>query len=127
MLRRPPRSTRADTLLPYTTLFRSRAQRRVRHPGPADGGRDGDLLGRPQQVRARAAGDLEPALVPARGAHRAVRAGARAHGPGRRGPRFGAGDGGAGLAARSEEHTSELQSLLRISFDVFLWNKKKTI
>src|SRR3546814_8460603 len=71
MIRRPPRSTRTDTLFPYTTLFRSPGSNRS--PG-APPGRD--------QVRARA------------------------------------------RAARSEEHTSELQSLMRISYAVFCLKKK---
>src|SRR3546814_14508550 len=74
MIRRPPRSTRTDTLFPYTTLFRS-------HPLPRPGclrpdrGRRQDRLCRP---------------------------------------------------CRSEEHTSELQSLMRISYAVFCLKKKKT-
>src|SRR3546814_11182026 len=77
MIRRPPRSTRTDTLFPYTTLFRSlcRAVRRARPPG----------------------------------------AGCRAGGaPAVRGT----------AEARSEEHTSELQSLMRISYAVFCLKKK---
>src|SRR3546814_10269013 len=99
MIRRPPRSTRTDTLFPYTTLFRS-ADR------VADGVED-----RPG-VRGTAAEEHD-------GEHDEVR---RAHG---------ARDaGGAGTAdgdiARSEEHTSELQSLMRISYAVFcLKNKTK--
>src|SRR3546814_7937980 len=88
MNRRPPRSTRTDTLFPYTTLFRS----------PGDG------------VRLRF-----------EGRHR-VRGG---DGAGRcagviRGPPDPLERG------RSEEHTSELQSLMRISYAVFCLNKKKT-
>src|SRR3546814_5188912 len=97
MLRLPPRSTRTDTLFPYTTLFRS--------------------------PRARPAGDLP---------HRARRRGRpRARpGAGRRRLRgqavLAARAGGAGArAARSEEHTSELQSLMRISYAVFCLKKKK--
>src|SRR3546814_14720761 len=72
MIRRPPRSTRTDTLFPYTTLFRS--------PLGTDGVGDepGDEL----------VGQL-------------------------------------GEALRSEEHTSELQSLMRISYAVFCLKKKK--
>src|SRR3546814_9205533 len=79
MIRRPPRSTRTDTLFPYTTLFRS-------HRGPRAaakrGGerRDGE---RPQISR-----HVSPSL------------------------------------RRSEEHTSELQSLMRISYAVFCLKKK---
>src|SRR3546814_3611259 len=70
MIRRPPRSTRTDTLFPYTTLFRSH----------------------------RADGDQEHVVrrPPAQHVHR-----------------------------RSEEHTSELQSLMRISYAVFCLKKKK--
>src|SRR3546814_3530888 len=70
MIRRPPRSTRTDTLFPYTTLFRSLGER-------------------------RAAGDLQH-QSPVQGDHQ----------------------------LRSEEHTSELQSLMRISYAVFCLKKK---
>src|SRR3546814_12587272 len=79
MIRRPPRSTRTDTLFPYTTLFRSHQPAVARAP-PA--GRD---AGCDHLVRAA---DHVP-------------------------------------AARSEEHTSELQSLMRISYAVFCLKKKK--
>src|SRR3546814_9702822 len=101
MIRRPPRSTRTDTLFPYTTLVRSGilperpAHEPVRHerPGRADhrivarhrqgdGGGDGRA--------GRKGGDFEP------------------------------------QAGRSEEHTSELQSLMRISYAVFCLKKKTT-
>src|SRR3546814_4646435 len=76
MIRRPPRSTRTDTLFPYTTLFRSAAFRaQLSLPVP----------------RSHRAGTL---LSPPR-------------------------------AVRSEEHTSELQSLMRISYAVFCLKKKK--
>src|SRR3546814_1245104 len=76
MIRRPPRSTRTDTLFPYTTLFRSRRGRDRPRPGPL--WRRGNT-----------------------------------HSPWfRRSPR------------RSEEHTSELQSLMRISYAVFCLKKK---
>src|SRR3546814_5010815 len=75
MIRRPPRSTRTDTLFPYTTLFRS-----------------------------------HPAAAPARRARdRGARVGHLPAGPRRH---------------RSEEHTSELQSLMRISYAVFCLKKK---
>src|SRR3546814_2492823 len=97
MIRRPPRSTRTDTLFPYTTLFRS-----DRIHGTAARGQD----------RCRCIG------------------GARGAGFGRR---WGQGCGGRGSPAaahpsripRSEEHTSELQSLMRISYAVFCLKKKK--
>src|SRR3546814_7256272 len=92
MIRRPPRSTRTDTLFPYTTLFRSRA------------------------VRGTHRGLRDQRPVAGRGADHDGRAG--------RGAR---GRGGAVFwpAPRSEEHTSELQSLMRISYAVFCLKKKK--
>src|SRR3546814_3291464 len=99
MIRRPPRSTRTDTLFPYTTLFRSAVARRHRaaqgdRRAEMDGARDGAAL--PRHVQAR------------RAQHRGLQP---AHGPG---------------ARRSEEHTSELQSLMRISYAVFCLKKKNT-
>src|SRR3546814_1368354 len=100
MIRRPPRSTRTDTLFPYTTLFRSfdrlrasvifdslSARRHRRAPSPAQG-----------------IGAFRSSAVIS---------------------------GAAGLSstssdARSEEHTSELQSLMRISYAVFCLKKKNT-
>src|SRR3546814_10747791 len=90
MTRRPPRSTRTDTLFPYTSLFRSR-----RRFDPA-----ADRFSWGQQV---GEGDRAE-IVPER------RPGARR----RR------------LQRRSEEHTSELQSLMRNSYAVFCLKKKKT-
>src|SRR3546814_2282150 len=85
MIRRPPRSTRTDTLFPYTTLFRSPARR--------DAGRGG--------------------------CRRRCRHPARASVPAMRR------QGRICERARSEEHTSELQSLMRISYAVFCLKKKK--
>src|SRR3546814_1814252 len=97
MIRRPPRSTRTDTLFPYTTLFRS---------GDAGGS-------------AQAGGLL-------RGRRRALPDGGHGH---RRDPREHpprvAAQGCALHGGRSEEHTSELQSLMRISYAVFCLKKKK--
>src|SRR3546814_16576905 len=84
MIRRPPRSTRTDTLFPYTTLFRSVPFGQAEH------------LGHPE-----ARGQQSP-MGDLREFRRARR------------------------AARSEEHTSELQSLMRISYAVFCLKKKKT-
>src|SRR3546814_8153414 len=95
MIRRPPRSTRTDTLFPYTTLFRSRQghhhdrRRRRRQPHPYAAS---DVF-LPPDARA---GPAEPDF------HRA-----------------------AAALSRSEEHTSELQSLMRISYAVFCLKKKK--
>src|SRR3546814_3837481 len=96
MLRRPPRSTRTDTLFPYTTLFRS--DQAV-----------GDVFKIVQPFAQIGIGDM-----------RHAGAGVAAHPLHRR---FG---GQAGLD-RSEEHTSELQSLMRISYAVFCLKKKKNI
>src|SRR3546814_3702342 len=79
MIRRPPRSTRTDTLFPYTTLFRSQVDGYAPEPGPV----------LPDSERLAAAEAFIAAL------------------------------------GRSEEHTSELQSLMRISYAVFCLKKKK--
>src|SRR3546814_4684403 len=95
MIRRPPRSTRTDTLFPYTTLFRSSVLRLARFP----------LF--------LFCGEIERDSVdPAQHRFETLDL--------------------LGLemredAARSEEHTSELQSLMRISYAVFCLKKKKTI
>src|SRR3546814_1530057 len=127
MLRQPPRSTRTDTLFPYTTLFRSRAV----GLGPLAGDRGGArALGRdalppraepPDTVagrRARRPGDrhaVGPAVARLPGL---PRAGPRRE-PGVRVARRGADRAAVDLPARtrprSEGHTSELQSLLRIT------------
>src|SRR3546814_2258783 len=86
MIRRPPRSTRTDTLFPYTTLFRSIA----------------DVVADVQvrKQRQRLEHHAEVALVGRQARH-------------------------VGAVQRSEEHTSELQSLMRISYAVFCLKKKK--
>src|SRR3546814_7614423 len=91
MIRRPPRSTRTDTLFPYTTLFRSARpapHRGVRHGHPAHAADPP-----PRQSRSR-----RRPVARHRGRRR--------------------------LVGRSEEHTSELQSLMRISYAVFCLKKK---
>src|SRR3546814_10610292 len=96
MIRRPPTSTRTDTLFPYTTLFRSRAARLT--------------------AAARLHGVPEEGVVPHLGSLIEERAGTRLDD---------LLEGLVGmLGARSEEHTSELQSLMRISYDVFCLNTK---
>src|SRR3546814_7776010 len=85
MVRRPPRSTRTDTLFPDTTLFRSLQDARVAGQGGVARDVGGEHL---------AAGAIPPM---------------------RR------------IVCRSEEHTSELQSLMRISYAVFCLTQKKTI
>src|SRR3546814_4900440 len=95
MIRRPPRSTRTDTLFPYTTLFRSTGGGRQYAGGGGNGvqwrraygSREHHGDGRPKTARA---------LLEA-----------------------------AAQGGRSEEHTSELQSLMRISYAVFCLKKKK--
>src|SRR3546814_2820866 len=96
MIRRPPRSTRTDTLFPYTTLFRSHAQMAAGHEGSS---RIVGPRARPAICRHRGGSPRDAALV-------------------RRG-------GAGGHFRRSEEHTSELQSLMRISYAVFCLKKKK--
>src|SRR3546814_5135606 len=94
MIRRPPRSTRTDTLFPYTTLFRSIGRREpLQHVG--GGGR-----------------------LHALGAEQILHADRHAQKRLQRLPR------GLRPIGRSEEHTSELQSLMRISYAVFCLKKK---
>src|SRR3546814_9718777 len=83
MIRRPPRSTRTDTLFPYTTLFRSDIESLFRKEAPR--------LTRYFRARLRDGDD----------------------------------PGDFVQESRSEEHTSELQSLMRISYAVFCLKKKK--
>src|SRR3546814_5722195 len=108
MIRRPPRSTLTDKLFPYPTLFRSCEIRSIRQEflgichDPGRNGRD-DAVDRSDRRR--------------QGGH--VRA--RRRGGGDRTARW---DSGC-PSRRSEEHTSELQSLMRISYAVFCLKKKK--
>src|SRR3546814_1754032 len=103
MIRQPPRSTRTDTLFPYTTLFRSalafvavgQEQGEPAEPVPLG------LAGRQELVdhHLRAVGEITELGFPDVQGHR--------------------------VGGRSEEHTSELQSLMRISYAVFCLKKKK--
>src|SRR3546814_4011556 len=106
MIRRPPGSTRTDTLYPYTTLFRSDAKQE----GAADGERHHGIgrAGAPDDARQQVAAD-------AVGAQQVLRGGCRVGGGGEV-------DYGR-VVGRSEEHTSELQSLMRISYAVFCLKK----
>src|SRR3546814_2655842 len=109
MIRRTPRSTRTDTIFPYTTLGRARlAHRPVLHDQPGD---------RLLPVRRRAAAHRRQHLL-GQPAARLRRAAAEDEGPHRRAERH---------LQRSEEHTSELQSLMRISYAVFCLKKKKNM
>src|SRR3546814_10636826 len=97
MIRRPPRSTRTDTLFPYTTLFRSpqflaQPQDRLFGPHRAFERIARRIADRTEQHAIRTFGEIE-------------RCGRQ--------------------RVRSEEHTSELQSLMRISYAVFCLKKKK--
>src|SRR3546814_4479722 len=107
MRRRPPRSTRTDTLFPYTTLFRS-----TRACGACR------ISGRDRQRKERGRGPRERGEPPAEWSQRPrCRTGASEVPP--------AGTMDAlRWRLRSEEHTSELQSLMRISYAVFCLKKK---
>src|SRR3546814_15530773 len=97
MIRRPPRSTRTDTLFPYTTLFRSPA------------------TGDPRRFRRESRTQGTSCRCPCDWSNRSSVASLSTW---RRGP--------ARAPWRSEEHTSELQSLMRISYAVFCLKKKIT-
>src|SRR3546814_4941140 len=112
MLRRPPRSTRTYPLFPYTTLFRSRPAQACRQRAPR--GRGGRRASRVAAVADRVARGI------------AARTGLRTVAGRRRQPAQPRRDPAFGRALRSEEHTSELESLMRISYAVFCL-KKKTI
>src|SRR3546814_5719187 len=131
MRRRPPRSKRTDTLFPYTTLFRSdngrpcngaKEQRRtsaerLRFPLRHHHGRPGD---RHDDVDGRVGGgERNNALARKSPIIEVERTELEALPQDRRACRFTDGN------RRSEEHTSELQSLMRISYAVFCLKKKK--
>src|SRR3546814_6360666 len=109
MIRRPPRSTRTDTLLPYTTLFRSFA---VAAGAELLRAASGNLSLRSRGNRGNRRGAENDRARQAEGAGHKRRRRHRAGGADRT------------LSRRSEEHTSELQSLMRISYAVFCLNKK---
>src|SRR3546814_4973711 len=103
MIRRPPRSTRTDTLFPYTTLFRSERDEAIEF-----------FRGLGEEYKARIIEDIPPGetltlyrqgdfVDLCRGPHLPT----------------------TGTLGRSEEHTSELQSLMRISYAVFCLKTKK--
>src|SRR3546814_2141375 len=100
MIRRPPRSTRTDTLFTYTTLFRSRVDRLA---NASEAETVDDALDRADIVLDR---------------------GTAAIGDGDRRCQIAEGDMIAAERLRSEEHTSELQSLMRSSYAVFCLKKK---
>src|SRR3546814_5469908 len=98
MIRRPPRSTRTDTLFPYTTLFRSPPL-----PAPAVSTTWSISAAASERLSASRRVPTATGVCPLRRCSRSL----------------------LGIA-RSEEHTSELQSLMRISYAVFCLKKKKT-
>src|SRR3546814_4673614 len=107
MIRRPPRSTRTYTLFPYTTLFRSGLfQRHIQSGIVLHGCPPSDLRGieapylKPRSIMT---GGQPPLQIRRRGPLPYL-----------------------STVARSEEHTSELQSLMRISYAVFCLKKKTT-
>src|SRR3546814_8320930 len=111
MIRRQPRSTRTDTPFPYTTLFRSVGAGNPRAPIAAKSyqmPRDGNVIGSGAGRKVRGS--------EAAGCACRVNHSRRQAAPGRH-----------RQARKSEEHTSELQSLMRISYAVFCWKKKKTL
>src|SRR3546814_9980274 len=117
MIRRPPRSTRTDTLFPYTTLFRSPL------PSPS-------VCALAWLALLAGCGTADPTSMERfkRTGHLIALSGGDAGAPN---ACFachgleGEGNGAGAPRLRSEEHTSELQSLMRISYDVFCLKKKK--
>src|SRR3546814_1505174 len=128
MIRRPPRSTRTDTLFPYTTLFRSRPAQYALCRQPGGQLHDGTALrrcraGRPARVGARSGQRDGTSVAELCHPEPDRRPGARVDGAS--GEPSVRGDDTGGLA-RSEEHTSELQSLMRLSYAVFCLKQKNT-
>src|SRR3546814_8662395 len=115
MIRRPPRSTRTDTLFPYTTLFRSSADLKCKFEevlciSPWVFKKSSGLRPSPSRpAGTTATGESSPGKLPRSSIGTKQRSGS-----------------GGQPSRRSEEHTSELQSLMRNSYAVFCL-KKKTI
>src|SRR3546814_8480321 len=107
-MRRPPRSTRTDTLFPYTTLFRSVARWEAPRIDTKHSHGTGCTLASAIACGLAQGMPLEPAIARARDFVRLSLLDAPGLGQG-----------------RSEEHTSELQSLMRNSYAVFCLKKKK--
>src|SRR3546814_7787763 len=123
MIRRPPRSTRTDTLFPYTTLFRSGDNMPHEIANPTDLSTR-ELLA--EIIRHAVLAEAEVRFFTPRGEGKAVmqrvrmelsRSSQRNERKGKKNLRF-------SLHQRSEEHTYELQSLMRISYAVFCLKKK---
>src|SRR3546814_1404331 len=126
IIRRPPRSTRTDTLLPITTLFRAARARAPGGQGHGPARPRGDPpegLEAPQSARHDRHG-FHGAVLPG---HRALGYPGQGRGSAHRVTARQRAPEGAGLLhlrlSRSEEHTSELQSLMRISYAVFCLTK----
>src|SRR3546814_1291694 len=114
MIRRPPRSTRTDTLFPYTTLFRSNAS--------ISFGIEEAILLSP----ARGEGSISDRAATEQESSGRIGLHERAQAIDRRIPLIGNPvETDPDVGERSEEHTSELQSLMRISYAVFCLKKKK--
>src|SRR3546814_3372334 len=113
MIRRPPRSTRTDTLFPYTTLFRSGNVSLMPGSDPFSiggaGGKDDDYSD----------AGIDSGMGSGMGSGTGIGDGSLSLDPREVG-------NASVTLQRSEEHTSELQSLMRISYAVFCLKKKKT-
>src|SRR3546814_8069511 len=121
MIRRPPRSTRTDTLFPYTTLFRS-LHRYLSFTAPSNAGR-----GTPRESIAKpyeASTDFKKSVGVKPRLRRNIAVKALFHWDGGTPRQRLVRDGSTLRTPRSEEHTSELQSLMRISYAVFCLKKK---
>src|SRR3546814_2436512 len=124
MIRRPPRSTRTDTLFPYTTLCRSFG-RFDNHDGFRPVKRSHRLKDERGQAQDEADRQEDDETPPAQYPKKLGRAHhPRAMRPGIRCRLIRHEDWGVHISIRSEEHTSELQSLMRISYAVFRLKKK---
>src|SRR3546814_10784101 len=120
MIRRPPRSTLTDTPFPYTTLCRSKMKQPIRVAVTGAAGQigysllfriaSGEILGKDQPVV------LQLLELPMEKAQAALK-----------GVMMELDDCAFPLLARSEEHTSELQSIMRISSAVICLKKKKKL
>src|SRR3546814_9436846 len=112
MIRRPPKSTRTDTLFPYTTLFRSS----VAHSYWGNRDEGSNARGRNRCAARKGAGFPTEGIDAVR--WEIASAAAYRH--------SGLSRGSRARSWRSEEHTSEHQSLMRSSYAVFRLNKKKS-
>src|SRR3546814_8787480 len=109
MIRRPPRSTRTATLFPYTTLFRSEEELLADVGAKMTSASEEQYPGEPFRLgKPNVAGKIVE--MPDKRGHDLLDPGIRSRGY---------------AAQRSEEHTSELQSLMRISYAVFCLKQKK--